>query len=226
MDAGFEPHLRAGELSFDADDAALLRAVDEHGSLHAAAAALGRSYSRAHDRVKQLEEATGPLLDRQRGGHDGGGSRLTPGARQLLARFDRLDAALTGTIGADEIVLEGEVIDRDGELATVRTAAGPVRTILLADADDVQVTLRADAVTLHADDAVPPAEGTSALNRFRGTVEGIDCRESIAGVAVDVGLGTTLVALITLASLERLGLEVGAPVVATFKATATRATPA
>ncbi|UPW01462.1 TOBE domain-containing protein [Halorussus gelatinilyticus] len=246
MDAGFEAHLRAGEVEFDASDADLLRAVDEEGSLNRAADALDRSYSRAHQRLTALEDALGPLVVRQRGGSGGGGSRLTDEARDLLARFERLRAEFTGTAEVEEAVLSGEVVARDGELATVETPAGRVRALAPpaesgterapdadaegvrvadADADAVQVAVRADAVTLHAPDAAPAAEATSARNRFSGSVAAIDAGEQVARVLVDVGTDATLAALVTMSSVETLDLDEGSAVVASFKATATRASP-
>lgn len=225
MDAGFDSHLRVGDLAFGTDDAALLRAVDEEGSLHAATSALGRSYSRAHGRIRELEDAVGPLVDRRRGGTGGGGSELTDEARSLLARFDRLDAALADTAGVEEVVVVGDVVQRDGELVTVETEAGPLRAVLFEPADRVQVSLRADAVTLHDPDDAPVDGRTSALNRFSGTVVAVDRREAVALVGVEIGDSVTVSALVTVESLERLGLAPGVDVVASFKATATRATP-
>lgn len=226
MDAGFEAHLRVGGETVDARDAQLLRAVATHGSLLAAADALGRSYSRAHSRIRDLEAAAGPLVERRRGGADGGGSHLTDRAREVLGRFDRLDAALDGTAATDRLVLDGRVVDRDGEIATVETPAGRVRALSLTDAERVQVSFRADAVTLHAPDDAPAESETSARNRFRGGVDAVDRGDATASVAVDVGVETPLVVRVTTESLERLGLAPGSPVVASFKATATRATPA
>lgn len=225
-DAGFEAKLRSGDVAFDASDAALLRAVDEAGSLNAAAADLGRSYARSHERLTDLESAFGPLVERRRGGAGGGGSELTANAETLLARFDRLQTAFSGTAEAEETVLRGEVIDRDGELATIETDAGRVRALAPADADgeEVAVALRADAVTLHDPAEAPPAGGTSARNRFAGEVARVDRGEAVARVVVDVGAGQ-LVALVTVDSVEKLGLTPGRAVVATCKATATRATP-
>lgn len=223
-DAGFEARLHADGETFDAADAALLRAVDEHGSLNAAAGALGRSYARAHARLKDLEGAFGPLVESRRGGPDGGGTRLTGGARDLLARFERLRAAFSGTARAEETVLDGRVVAREGELATVETAAGRVRALAPPDAERVEVTLRADAVTLQAPDGSPPADATSARNRLRGTVAAIDRGEAVARVAVDLDPDAPLAALVTVDSVERLDLERGAEVIASFKATATRAT--
>jgi molybdate transport system regulatory protein len=223
MDAGFEARLHADGVTFESRDAALLRAVDSEGSLNAAAESLGRSYSRSHERLVDLEGAFGTLVERTRGGSGGGGSRLTDHGRALLARFDRLRAEYSGVAGGSETVLEGEVLDREGELATVRTEVGDLRALAPADVESVQVTLRADAVTLHDPDDAPPAGGTSARNRLAGTVRDVDAGEAVARVAVDVGTTDPLVALVTVESLDRLGLRPGEAVVATFKATATRA---
>lgn len=225
MDAGFEARLRGDGEAFDASDAALLRAVDEHGSLNGAADALGRSYARAHARLKDLEAAFGPLVERRRGGADGGGSRLTDGARDLLARFERLRTAFSGTASAEETVLAGRVVAREGELATVETAAGALRALAPEGAEAVEVTLRADAVTLHAPAGSPSDDATSARNRLRGEVAAVDRGEAVARVAVDVGTDAPLAALVTVESVERLDLRPGDEVVASVKATATRATP-
>jgi molybdate transport system regulatory protein len=226
MDAGYEAHLRVGSVTVDGRDVALLRAVADQGSLNAAADALGRSYSRAHSRLGDLEEALGPLVDRERGGADGGGSRLTDEGRALLARFDRLAAALDGTATTERLVLDGTVLSREGRVAVVETPAGRVRALALTDDDRVQVSFRADAVTLHRPSGAPEGDETSARNRFEGTVTGLDRAEAVAGVTVDVGAGSPLVVRVTTDSLDRLGVEAGDAVVASFKATATRATRA
>lgn len=220
----FEAQLAAGDTTFDARDEALLRAIRDAGSLNAAAAELGRSYAHAHRRLGELEAAFGPLVERTRGGTAGGGSELTANARALLAQFERLRAEFTGLTSAAETVLAGEVVDRDGELALVSTDAGGIHALVLTDRDAVQVTIRADAVTLHAPTDAPDESATSARNRLAGAVVGVSGGETVGRVAVDVGPDEPLVALVTLTSVERLGLEPGAEVVASFKATATRAT--
>jgi len=128
MDVGYKAHLRVGSVTVDGRDVALLRAVADQGSLNAAADALGRSYSRAHSRLGDLEEALGPLVDRERGGPDGGGSRLTDEGRALLARFDRLAAALDGTATTERLVLDGTVLSREGRVAGVSTTASRCRS--------------------------------------------------------------------------------------------------
>jgi molybdate transport system regulatory protein len=229
MDAGFEAHLRVGEETVDERDAALLRAVAAQESLSAATEALGRSYSRAHSRIRDLEAAAGPLVERQRGGADGGGSHLTHEARELLAAFDRLEAALAGTATTERMALDGEVTARAGDLATVETAAGTVRALDVDDAgrgDHVQVSFRSDAVTLHDPESAPVAGESSARNRFDGTVESVDRGDGTALVRVDVGAEEPLAVRITEQSLRELDLEVETPVAASVKATAIRATAA
>jgi molybdate transport system regulatory protein len=227
MDAGFEAHLRADGVEFDATDAELLQTIDSEGSLNRAADALGRSYSRSLQRLTELEEAVGPLVARQRGGSGGGGSELTDEARDLLARFQRLRAEFTGTAEVEETVLSGRVVAREGELATVETDAGRLRA-LAPDSDGaeaVQVAVRADTVTLHDPGDAPAEVATSARNRFEGRVAAVGEAEAVARVTVDVGAEESLVAIVTTSSVEKLGLADGTPVVASFKATATRASP-
>jgi len=225
MDAGFDARLHADDVAFAASDAALLRAIDAAGSLNAAADRLGRSYSHAHERLDALEAAFGPLVERTRGGPSGGGTTLTGDARALLGRYDRLRAGYTAIAETTVAVLVGTVVERTGELGTVETAAGPVRALVPPDADAVEVSVRADAVTLNDPADAPAPDATSARNRFEGTVTRVEAGDAVVRVGVDVGADATLDALLTTDSTERLAIEPGRPVVASFKATATRATP-
>jgi molybdate transport system regulatory protein len=175
--------------------------------------------------VVELEDAFGRLVERQRGGSGGGGSSLTDTAESLLAEFDRLEAEFTGLTEVEETVLRGRVVERDGELGTVETGAGLVRAIVPPTAEDVRLAVRADAITLHAPGSVPETE-TSARNQFRGEVREIRSGDALARVVIDIGADTDLTVLVTQTSIDTLGLEPGTPVVASFKATATRAYPA
>jgi molybdate transport system regulatory protein len=230
MDDSFDAHLDAGDVSFDGSDARLLTTIGDAGSVSAAAAELGRSRARCLTRLRELEDALGPLVERRRGGSGGGGSELTDEARALLGRFDRLQAALSGTADVPETVVSGVVETVEGELCTVETAAGTIRAVATEPAraagESVTVSVRADAVTLHEPDDAPDEDATSARNRLAGTVESVEHGDAVATVAVDVGLSTPLRAFLTVESLRRLSLTPGARVVASWKATATRATPA
>lgn len=223
--ADFDAKLTAGDVTFAERDAELLRTVDDEGSLNRAADALGRSYSRAHERLTALESAFGPLVERRRGGPGGGGSVLTADARELLARYDRLLAGYEAIAEAIEAVLAGTVTERTGELGTVETPAGTLLAIVTSGRDAVEVSIRADAVTLHEPNETPPPGATSARNRFEGEVVELERGEAVSLVRVDVGADAPLFALVTETSRDRLDLAVGQAVVASFKATATRATP-
>lgn len=220
-----ETGLSVGEEVVGDRDVELLRAIAEHGSIHAATGELERSYAHAQRRIVELEESLGPLVERQRGGSGGGGSSLTDGARGLLERFERLETAAEGLAAVEETVLSGRVIEREGELGVVECDPGAVRALVPPSGEAVAVAIRSDSITLTPPEETPAPGETSARNRFSGTVERVESGESVAHVRVDVGSGATLTALVTRASVERLDLEPGREVVASFKATATRATP-
>ena len=68
----------------------LLEAVDELGSLNAAAKKLGMSYRAAWGKIKATEARLGTkLLETSAGGRGGGGAKLTRDARELLKRYNR-----------------------------------------------------------------------------------------------------------------------------------------
>jgi molybdate transport system regulatory protein len=68
----------------------MLERVERSGSLRQAAAEMGMSYNKAWYLVRRLEKALGfPLLERRAGGWCGGGSVVTPRARELVNRYRR-----------------------------------------------------------------------------------------------------------------------------------------
>jgi len=68
----------------------LLRNVKRTRSLSKAAAEMGMSYSKAWRLMRNLEERLNfPLLERRVGGASGGGSSITPKARNLLQRYEK-----------------------------------------------------------------------------------------------------------------------------------------
>ncbi|WP_311171710.1 TOBE domain-containing protein [Halobellus ordinarius] len=218
----FDAYIRTDGVTLDDRDAALLRAIDREGSLNHAAEALGRSYAHGQRRIVELEEAFGSLVERRRGGSGGGGSELTETARELLTAFERTQRSFEGVADIAETVLTGEITGRDGELVTVETGAGPVRALVPEGDGRVQLTVRADAVTLTDPADTPVSEHTSARNRFSGTVTGVESGERIVRIAVDVGADEPLLGLVTQDSREKLGLDPGSDVIVSFKATATR----
>jgi molybdate transport system regulatory protein len=68
----------------------LLRAIQESGSLAAAAQRLGLSYRRAWEKVRDMETNLGAqLVVTAKGGNQRGGSRLTLRAETLLDQYER-----------------------------------------------------------------------------------------------------------------------------------------
>ncbi|ELZ48634.1 transcriptional regulator, ModE family protein [Halorubrum coriense DSM 10284] len=235
-------------VEFDGRDAALLRAVDAAGSVAGAASALGRSRARALSRIETLEDAYGTLVERRRGGEGGGGSRLAASGRDLLDRYDRLQAVLAATASVPETVLRGTVEAIDGEIAVVDTAVGALSGLhgatgdedaggdgsdggTVAAGDPVQVRIGADAVTVNDAASEVDPDATSARNRLTGRVSRIDSGETVSTVRIGVEpvdrgerveAAVEVAALITAESVGRLGLAPGDRVSLRWKATATR----
>lgn len=66
----------------------LLKAVEEKGSLHAAAGSMNMAYTKALKLLSNAESALGfPLTKRTVGGKSGGGSELTPECVDFLNRY-------------------------------------------------------------------------------------------------------------------------------------------
>jgi len=210
-------------VEFDERDVTLLREIGETGSMAKASTNLGRSRARDLSRIEELESAFGDLVERRRGGSDGGGSRITDNAARLLNRYERLQVALAATARIPETVLEGTVASVSGELADVTTSVGPVRGLHdgAAPDDAVQVRVGADSLTVLDPAADPDPDSTSARNHLSGTITDVAEGETVRTASIDVD-GTTFRALVTEDSADRLELETGREVVLTWKATATR----
>lgn len=218
-----EAVLGEGDLEFTKRDARLFRTIAETGSIARAASELGRSRARALSRIETLEASFGNLVTRQRGGSGGGGSQLTENGSKLLERYDRLQAALTATAQVPETVLSGTVRAVSGELAEVETEIGTVRGLHdgLSVGERAQARIGADAVTVHDPEADPGPDETSARNRRDGRLVDRSSGETVQTLSLDVD-GTTVRALVTTESADRLALEERNSVALSWKATATR----
>jgi molybdate transport system regulatory protein len=77
----------------------LLKKIQEKGSLVAAAAEMKVSYRKAWGDLKKSEELLGyQLVNRQRGGKNGGTSRLTEKAVKLLEAYEALHIRLDDAV--------------------------------------------------------------------------------------------------------------------------------
>src|SRR5574342_836947 len=88
-----------GEVVLSRWRVALLQAIDETGSISAAAERLRVPYRRAWDKVHECEDRLGvKLIDTQTGGTGGGGARLTQEGAEYVKRFQKFSR------GLDELV--------------------------------------------------------------------------------------------------------------------------
>jgi molybdate transport system regulatory protein len=68
----------------------LLRRVEKTKSLHQAAGDMSMAYSKAWHLIRTIEKRLGfALLERKTGGRSGGGSLITPMAKELMDRYGR-----------------------------------------------------------------------------------------------------------------------------------------
>ncbi|MEA4896463.1 MAG: LysR family transcriptional regulator [Oscillospiraceae bacterium] len=82
-----------GEKAFGPGIATLLREIERTGSLQKAAESMNMAYSKAWKIIRETERIWGfPLTDRDIGGKNGGGSRLTSEGRFLLERYEHFAA--------------------------------------------------------------------------------------------------------------------------------------
>lgn len=68
----------------------LLKGVVKTGSLHKAADHMGMAYSKAWKLIRTMEQRLGfILLDRKVGGRYGGGSSVTPKAKEFMSNYEQ-----------------------------------------------------------------------------------------------------------------------------------------
>ena len=77
----------------------ILKLIEEKGSLKAACDELGYTYRRTWGNLKKIENFFGfPLLEKQRGGSDGGRTFLTPEGKKLVQAFDHFHNSVDSII--------------------------------------------------------------------------------------------------------------------------------
>jgi molybdate transport system regulatory protein len=90
----------------------LLVAIDQTGSISAAARKIGMSYKRAWDLVNSLSTDLGtPMLSSSVGGKGGGGAQLTECARAIIEAYQRLVEAINTAAEAPLAAMQ-ELVDR------------------------------------------------------------------------------------------------------------------
>lgn len=84
-----------GEPVFGRGRRFLLQAIDKYGSINQAAKEINISYRKAWSYIKAMEQRLGiRLVERQTGGRNGGGARLTVEAREFLKMYEKLEEGI------------------------------------------------------------------------------------------------------------------------------------
>ena len=90
MKAAFKIWLDNNGKAFGEGPYKLLKLVEKTNSLHEAAHQMDMSYSKAWKLIQTMEKRLGfILLDRKVGGQSGGGSRVTPKAKEFMSNYGR-----------------------------------------------------------------------------------------------------------------------------------------
>lgn len=100
MEAKFNLWLEVeGEVVFSIWRTRLLQAIQETGSISAAATQLGIHYRTAWQKINEMETRLGEkLIETQTGGSGGGGAVLTPLAQAYLDKFNQFSRIITNEI--------------------------------------------------------------------------------------------------------------------------------
>jgi len=252
-----EATLVGGELKLagrlDARFFALLEAIDATGSINKAARTAGYSYKGAWLLLETASNlAHAPLTERVTGGSGGGGTRLTPAARALLAAWHHLHAAhaaflsdqdawlarqpaLAGTlrrlmmkttarnqfvgtvtrVDAGPVTTEVVLALRGGNEITAALTSSSARSLKLKKGQEAIALIKASAVVLVSDFA---GYKLSARNQLAGTISRIDKGAVSTLVGVTLPGGEVVTTTVTNDSVSALGLAVGQPATAVFKA--------
>ena len=105
---------RDGQVALSVWRVALLEAIDETGSISAAAEKMGIHYRLAWTRVHEMEERLGvKLVETHTGGAGGGGAVLTPIAREYIKRFHKFTEGLPALVEERFHETFGDLLQQD-----------------------------------------------------------------------------------------------------------------
>ncbi|PWK38353.1 TOBE domain-containing protein [Cupriavidus plantarum] len=197
---------RAGAREWGGKDRiALLAAIGEHGSITAAARAVGLSYKAAWDAIDAMNNSAGEaLVARAVGGKGGGGTQLTERAQQLIRTYRTLEAE------------HRRFVAWLGAQANAATAGGGAST-----SSDIASNLSSDLPSDLATDLGLMRRftvRTSARNKLFGTVEAVRRGAVNDEVTLRLPGDQRIVATITRESTETLELAPGVEAFALIKA--------
>ncbi|AIY42341.1 DNA-binding domain of ModE [Collimonas arenae] len=95
-------------IAFGPGKAALLLAIQQSGSISAAARAIGMSYRRAWLLVEAMNQCfKQPLVATATGGAKGGGAQVTATGQEVLAHYQAMQARAEAAVAADMAYFAG-----------------------------------------------------------------------------------------------------------------------
>ncbi|TDU24174.1 molybdate transport system regulatory protein [Panacagrimonas perspica] len=235
----------------------LLGSLESEGSITAAAKAVKLSYKAAWDAIAAMNNLSDAVLvERSVGGKGGGGARLTPQGKRLVATFraveaeserfvqrvnrrvqDKADIATLGRMtlltsarnhfaGRIASITKGAVNDEvelklpGGNRIVATITRESTQTLGLKKNGEAIALIKSSWIILGVEDQSQgaPTMKLSARNCLRGIVSRITRGAVNSEVVVDLGSGSSVVAVVTNASAKALGLAPGKPAQAIFKA--------
>ncbi len=238
--------LKSEYSSFDAKRIKLLEKIEETGSMSKAAKVVGMSYKAAWDAIDKMNNlAEEPLVIKVTGGRQGGGSTLTPFARELIKTFYNLAEARDRTLEQLEdekrtgisffmastknlfschvqSIVSGDVNAtvglklRGGDMLAAVVTRDSVKRLALNQGDRTYALVHESSISLLKGDGRNLA--VSARNRLFGKVS----RITTAGVSAEVEIrlpgGQNIYITMTAASIDSMDLQEDNEVTALFKA--------
>lgn len=231
----------------------LLAAIDRVGSINQAAGQAGLSYKGAWEMIERATSLSPrPLIDRNAGGGEVKGTRLTETGKSLLTAFLKLQNEkelfldkLNQELAQDPLILQwfkclfmkssarnqwaGKVsrihIGAVTAEITVSLTRGAtlVARITHESANSLNLFSGRDVIALVKAPEVMVVTGMegyrlSAHNQLAGTITDLRPETVNSEVTISLSSGDTVVATITAESAESMGLHVGTPATAVFKA--------
>jgi molybdate transport system regulatory protein len=90
----------------------LLEAVQEYGSISAAARSMGMAYRHAWELLNDMNCCFAqPVTESSQGGRAGGGAKVTPFGEEVIRRFQNMERKARKAMADDLAALEAEVVD-------------------------------------------------------------------------------------------------------------------
>lgn len=230
----------------------LLIAIKKTGSINKASKEVPLSYKAAWEAVEDMNNLSQtPIVIRETGGKDGGGTRLTEYGENLLKTYiilkeeqnkflenlNRITDINSGTLktirrlsmqisARNQII--GKIIDINlgsvNAQITLELKSGKqlVSIITLSSVDNLGLNLNDEVVAVIKSSNVLLSTQTnlklSARNSLNGNIEEIIIGSVNAEVVVNIGNEDKIVAIVTINSIENMGLKVGASVDVIIKA--------